>query len=60
MEITEEGINHKHKTQYTIVAVYQMVLLFGDEGEFINIWHKSNVARCEPGTLDMHEGMRRK
>ena len=43
--------------KYMIVSVYQMILLFTSDGQFINIWHKDNVSRCNPGTLDIREGM---
>lgn len=55
-----EGNKRTSDRKYTIVTIYQMVLLFGSSGEFINVWHKDGVSRCKPGTLDIHEGMHRK
>lgn len=54
------GIKRSSDEKYMIVTVYQLVFLFDENSRFINVWHKDNVARCQPGTLDIHEGMRRK
>jgi hypothetical protein len=42
--------------KYMIFTVYQLVFLFDKQGKFLNVWHKSNVERAKPGTLDINEG----
>jgi len=42
--------------KYYVITLYQMVFLFDKHGNYINVWHKDNVDRCKPGTLDINEG----
>lgn len=41
--------------KYVVVPVFSMVFLFTADMKFLNVWHRDNVARAKPGTLNIKE-----
>lgn len=53
-----EGMSRKRSCdeKYGMATVGQLVFLLDENGGFINVWHKDNVERAKPGTLDVNKG----
>jgi len=50
-----KDINKQIADEFIITSFGSLVLLFTWKGEFINVWHATNLDRKKPGTLDIME-----